>query len=84
MAFAAANRRYAAGHAGIRAGALQGRAAAGHHLAHLVHATRVRDQEGLLTVEKRGKKNIFSGRILEIEGLPNLKVEQAFELTERR
>ena len=37
---------------------------------------------GLLTVEKKGKKNIFSGRILEIEGLPNLKVEQAFELTD--
>jgi aconitate hydratase 2/2-methylisocitrate dehydratase len=39
-------------------------------------------QEGLLTVEKEGKKNIFSGRILEIEGLPNLKVEQAFELSD--
>ncbi|MDR3426969.1 MULTISPECIES: bifunctional aconitate hydratase 2/2-methylisocitrate dehydratase [Silvimonas] len=37
---------------------------------------------GLLTVAKAGKKNIFSGRILEIEGLPNLKVEQAFELTD--
>jgi aconitate hydratase 2 / 2-methylisocitrate dehydratase len=37
---------------------------------------------GLLTVEKKGKKNIFSGRILEIEGLPNLKVEQAFELSD--
>lgn len=37
---------------------------------------------GLLTVEKKGKKNIFSGRILEIEGLPDLKVEQAFELTD--
>jgi len=34
---------------------------------------------GLLTVEKKGKKNIFSGRILEIEGLPNLKVEPGFE-----
>ncbi len=39
-------------------------------------------QEGLLTVEKAGKKNIFSGRILEIEGLENLKVEQAFELSD--
>ncbi|MDP2810742.1 MAG: bifunctional aconitate hydratase 2/2-methylisocitrate dehydratase, partial [Rhodocyclaceae bacterium] len=37
---------------------------------------------GLLTVAKQGKKNIFSGRILEIEGLPELKVEQAFELTD--
>lgn len=39
-------------------------------------------KQGLLTVEKKGKKNIFSGRILEIEGLPNLKVEQAFELSD--
>ncbi len=37
-------------------------------------------QKGLLTVEKKGKKNVFSGAILEIEGLPDLKVEQAFEL----
>ncbi len=37
---------------------------------------------GLLTVEKKGKKNVFSGRILEIEGLPKLKIEQAFELTD--
>ena len=37
---------------------------------------------GLLTVEKKGKKNIFSGRIVEIEGLPDLKVEQAFELSD--
>ena len=37
---------------------------------------------GLLTVEKTNKKNIFSGRILEIEGLPDLKVEQAFELSD--
>ena len=37
---------------------------------------------GLLTVAKQGKKNIFSGRVLEIEGLPNLKVEQAFELSD--
>ena len=39
-------------------------------------------QKGLLTVEKQGKKNVFSGRCLEIEGLPNLKVEQAFELSD--
>ncbi|HEY0208377.1 bifunctional aconitate hydratase 2/2-methylisocitrate dehydratase [Acerihabitans sp.] len=39
-------------------------------------------KQGLLTVEKKGKKNIFSGRILEIEGLPELKVEQAFELAD--
>ena len=39
-------------------------------------------QQGLLTVEKKGKKNIFSGRILEIEGLPDLTVEQAFELSD--
>ncbi len=39
-------------------------------------------QQGLLTVEKEGKKNVFSGRILEIEGLENLTVEQAFELSD--
>lgn len=39
-------------------------------------------QKGLLTVEKKGKKNIFSGRILEIEGLEDLTVEQAFELSD--
>ena len=39
-------------------------------------------QQGLLTVAKAGKKNIFSGRIMEIEGLPDLKLEQAFELTD--
>ncbi|MBE9035513.1 bifunctional aconitate hydratase 2/2-methylisocitrate dehydratase [aff. Roholtiella sp. LEGE 12411] len=39
-------------------------------------------QKGLLTVEKQNKKNVFSGKILEMEGLPNLKVEQAFELTD--
>ena len=39
-------------------------------------------KKGLLTVAKEGKKNIFSGRILEIEGLPDLKVEQAFELAD--
>lgn len=39
-------------------------------------------KQGLLTVAKQGKQNIFSGRILEIEGLPDLKVEQAFELSD--
>ena len=39
-------------------------------------------QDGLLTVEKKGKINVFSGRVLEIEGLPKLKVEQAFELSD--
>lgn len=39
-------------------------------------------QKGLLTVAKENKKNVFSGRIMEIEGLPDLKVEQAFELTD--
>ncbi len=39
-------------------------------------------KQGLLTVEKKGKKNAFSGKILEIEGLPKLKVEQAFELSD--
>ena len=39
-------------------------------------------KEGLLTVEKKGKKNIFAGRILEIQGLPDLKAEQAFELSD--
>lgn len=39
-------------------------------------------KKGLLTVEKKGKKNIFNGRILEIEGLGNIKIEQAFELSD--
>jgi len=39
-------------------------------------------QKGLLTVSKENKQNVFAGRILEIEGLPDLKVEQAFELTD--
>ncbi len=39
-------------------------------------------QRGLLTVEKEGKVNVYSGRVLEIEGLPDLKVEQAFELSD--
>jgi aconitate hydratase 2/2-methylisocitrate dehydratase len=49
----------------------------------LVHAIPLYAiKAGLLTVAKSGKKNVFSGRILEIEGLPDLKVEQAFELTD--
>ena len=49
----------------------------------LVHAIPLYAiKQGLLTVEKKGKKNIFSGRILEIEGLPDMKVEQAFELSD--
>jgi aconitate hydratase 2/2-methylisocitrate dehydratase len=49
----------------------------------LVHAIPLYAiKAGLLTVEKKGKKNIFSGRILEIEGLPDLKAEQAFELSD--
>ncbi|MCA1927988.1 MAG: bifunctional aconitate hydratase 2/2-methylisocitrate dehydratase, partial [Calditerrivibrio sp.] len=39
-------------------------------------------KQGLLTVAKKGKKNVFNGRILEMEGLPDLTVEQAFELTD--
>merc|ERR1711959_287432 len=39
-------------------------------------------KQGLLTVEKKGKKNIFNGQVLEIEGLPDLKCEQAFELSD--
>jgi aconitate hydratase 2/2-methylisocitrate dehydratase len=49
----------------------------------LVHAIPLYAiKQGLLTVAKQGKKNIFSGRILEIEGLPDLKIEQAFELSD--
>ncbi len=49
----------------------------------LVHAIPLYAiKEGLLTVEKKGKKNIFSGRILEIEGLGGLTIEQAFELSD--
>ena len=49
----------------------------------LVHAIpNYAIKEGLLTVEKKGKKNIFSGRILEIQGLDDLTVEQAFELSD--
>ena len=49
----------------------------------IVHAIPyVAIQEGKLTVATEGKKNVFSGRIMEMEGLPDLKVEQAFELTD--
>lgn len=49
----------------------------------LVHAVPyVAAQKGLLTLEKKGKKNIFSGNIMEIEGLPDLKIEQAFEFSD--
>ena len=49
----------------------------------LVHAIPYyAKKQGLLTIEKRNKKNVFSGRILEIEGLPNLTCEQAFELSD--
>ncbi|BBL74418.1 bifunctional aconitate hydratase 2/2-methylisocitrate dehydratase [Methylomagnum ishizawai] len=49
----------------------------------LVHAIPYEAiQRGLLTLEKKGKKNVFNGRILEIEGLPDLKIEQAFELAD--
>ncbi|HEY8976075.1 MAG TPA: bifunctional aconitate hydratase 2/2-methylisocitrate dehydratase, partial [Burkholderiaceae bacterium] len=49
----------------------------------LVHAIPLYAiKKGLLTVAKQGKVNAFSGRILEIEGLPDLKVEQAFELSD--
>merc|ERR1712226_815729 len=49
----------------------------------LVHAIPYRAiQEGDLTVPKKNKKNIFAGRVLEIEGVEDLKVEQAFELSD--
>ncbi|PHM61614.1 bifunctional aconitate hydratase 2/2-methylisocitrate dehydratase [Xenorhabdus ishibashii] len=61
----------------------KGKMQSGITLRDLVHAIPYYAiQQGLLTVEKKGKKNIFSGRILEIEGLPELKVEQAFELAD--
>jgi len=61
----------------------KGKMQPGITLRDLVHAIPLKAIErGLLTVEKEGKKNIFSGRVLEIEGLPDLKVEQAFELAD--
>ena len=61
----------------------KGEMQAGITLRDLVNAIPyVAIQKGLLTVEKKNKKNVFSGRILEIEGLPDLKVEQAFEFSD--
>ncbi|MGC4077228.1 MAG: bifunctional aconitate hydratase 2/2-methylisocitrate dehydratase [Rubrivivax sp.] len=61
----------------------KGKMQPGVTLRDLVHAIPLYAiKAGLLTVEKKGKKNIFSGRVLEIEGLPELKVEQAFELSD--
>ena len=61
----------------------KGKMQSGITLRDLVHAIPYYGiKEGLLTVEKKGKKNIFSGKVLEIEGLENLTVEQAFELSD--
>lgn len=61
----------------------KGKMQPGVTLRDLVHAIPLYGiKQGLLTVEKRGKKNAFSGRILEIEGLDDLTVEQAFELSD--
>ena len=61
----------------------KGKMQPGITLRDLVHAIPLYAiKQGLLTVEKKGKKNIFSGRVLEIEGLENLTVEQAFELSD--
>jgi aconitate hydratase 2/2-methylisocitrate dehydratase len=61
----------------------KGKMQPGVTLRDLVHAIPLYAiKAGLLTVAKQGKKNVFSGRILEIEGLPDLKVEQAFELSD--
>jgi aconitate hydratase 2/2-methylisocitrate dehydratase len=61
----------------------KGKMQPGITLRDLVHAIPLYAiKQGLLTVAKKGKKNIFSGNILEIEGLEDLKVEQAFELSD--
>ncbi|MEM6191513.1 bifunctional aconitate hydratase 2/2-methylisocitrate dehydratase [Shewanella scandinavica] len=61
----------------------KGKMQPGITLRDLVHAIPLKAIElGMLTVEKKGKVNIFSGRVLEIEGLETLKVEQAFELSD--
>lgn len=61
----------------------KGKRQPGITLRDLVHAIPYQAiQDGLLTVEKAGKKNIFSGRVLEIEGLEDLTAEQAFELSD--
>jgi aconitate hydratase 2 / 2-methylisocitrate dehydratase len=78
------DRLHAAGHAGIESWcASRARLQPGITLRDLVNAIPYAAiQSGLLTVAKEGKKNVFSGRILEIEGLPDLKIEQAFELSD--
>ncbi len=61
----------------------KGKMQPGITLRDLVHAIPyVAIQRGLMTVEKTGKKNVFNGRVLEIEGLPDLKIEQAFEFAD--
>ncbi len=61
----------------------KGKMQPGITLRDLVHAIPYYGiQQGLLTVDKKGKKNIFSGRVLEIEGIEGLTVEQAFELSD--
>mgnify|MGYP000131101752 CR=1 FL=1 len=61
----------------------KGKMQPGITLRDLVHAIPYYGiQQGLLTVDKEGKKNIFSGRVLEIEGIEGLTVEQAFELSD--
>lgn len=61
----------------------KGKRKAGITLRDLVHAIPYfAIKKGLLTVEKKGKKNVFSGKIIEIEGLENLSVEHAFELAD--
>ncbi len=61
----------------------RGRLNPGITLRDVVNAIPLRAiEKGLLTVPKKGKKNVFNGRILEMEGLPDLTVEQAFELTD--
>jgi aconitate hydratase 2/2-methylisocitrate dehydratase len=60
----------------------KGKMQPGITLRDLVHAIPYAPSSGLLTVEKKGKKNVFNGRILEIEGLEDLTVEQAFELSD--
>ena len=61
----------------------KGKMQPGITLRDLVHAIPYQAiKDGHLTVEKKGKKNVFSGRILEIEGLEHLTAEQAFELSD--
>jgi aconitate hydratase 2/2-methylisocitrate dehydratase len=61
----------------------KGKMQPGITLRDLVHAIPyVAIQRGLMTVDKKGKQNVFNGRVLEIEGLPDLKIEQAFEFAD--